>query len=124
MITGPLGETLVGKLDMSITGEQAHWMKYKTWSSKKKKKIAKGQGVSAAIQEQTNFRDIAFTLANITADNAFRHYKIPFSSRMGRQWNAPIASFFSSGFLSRQIQLVGLSRETMDKPVFLSFLLF
>jgi len=28
----------VRKLDMNITGEQAHWIKYGMWSCKKKKK--------------------------------------------------------------------------------------
>jgi len=26
------------KLDINITGAEAHWMKYRTWSYKKKKK--------------------------------------------------------------------------------------
>jgi len=35
--TWTASKTLVRALNMDITGEQAYWMKYRTWSCKKKK---------------------------------------------------------------------------------------
>jgi len=61
--------TLVRKMDVNITGEQAYWIKYRTWSHKKKKKGKKCSAIfinpeRAPIEGSVN-SDVRFPLQRI-----------------------------------------------------------